>query len=64
MKESINVHGIETWNDVNRVKEGIILLEGIIACEIDKSQSIVNVVYDDTILTLEKIKIQIEDMGY
>lgn len=64
MKESINVHGIKTWNDVNRIKEGITLLEGIIACQIDKNQSIVNVVYDDTILTLEKIEIQIEDMGY
>ena len=64
MKESINIHGIKTWNDVNRIKEGITLLEGIIACQIDKKQSIVNIVYDDTILTLEKIKIQIEDMGY
>ena len=64
MKESINVHGIKTWNDVNRLKEGIVLLEGVMACEINKKQSLVNVVYDDRILSSDKIKDQIEDMGY
>ncbi|MDO4535559.1 MAG: heavy-metal-associated domain-containing protein [Clostridium perfringens] len=64
MKESINVYGMKTWDDVNKIKEGITLLEGIIACQIDKKQSIVSVVYDDRILTLDKIKVQIEDMGY
>ncbi len=64
MKESIKVHGIKSWDDVNRIKEGITLLEGIIACQIDKKQSIVNVVYDDRILSIDKIKSQIEDMGY
>ncbi len=64
MKESISVHGIKTWNDINRLKEGIILLEGIIACEINKKQSLVNVVYDARVLSLDRIKEQIEDIGY
>lgn len=64
MKESINIHEIKTWNDVNRLKEGIVVLEGVIACEINKKQSLVNIVYDDTILSLDEIKDQIEEMGY
>lgn len=64
MKESINVHGIKTWNDVNRLKNGIVILDGIIACEINKKESLVNIVYDDKILDLDKIKNEIEDMGY
>lgn len=64
MKESINVHGIKTWNDVNRIKNGIVILDGIIACEINKKESLVNIVYDNKILSLDEIKNQIEDMGY
>ena len=64
MKESINVHGIKTWNDVKKLKEGIVVLEGVIACQIDKKQALINIVYDDTILDLERIKDRIEDLGY
>ncbi|MFA9397014.1 MAG: heavy-metal-associated domain-containing protein [Clostridiaceae bacterium] len=64
MKTKISLLKISTIEDVNRIKNSISILQGVIACKINFEKQEVEVVYDDVYLTEDKIKEAVEDEGY
>lgn len=64
MKSVINVYKINTAEDVNLVRQAISANEGVIACQINKENGEVDIVYDSFFLTIEDIIESIEELGY
>lgn len=64
MKSVLTILSIITNEDINEIKEVISVNEGIIACEININKKEVSIVYDDRTVSLEKIIIAIEELGY
>lgn len=64
MREVLKVSNLNTNEDVSSLRDSISNNEGIIACEISLSKKEVNIVFDDTVITLDKILASVEELGY
>lgn len=64
MKSSIKIIGINTAEDVRKVKNAIASNQGVVACEISKEKGEVSIIYDDYFSSLEKIIDAVELLGY
>ncbi|MGL5245729.1 MAG: heavy-metal-associated domain-containing protein [Sarcina sp.] len=64
MKSSIKIADMNTNEDISLIKRAIASKEGVVACEINKSLKLVNIVYDSHFLKLDEIVFSIEDLGY
>lgn len=64
MKSVIKISNMNTSKDVNNIRNVISQNSGVIACEVNKGKKEVSVVYDDFILSLEKLVDSLEDKGY
>lgn len=64
MKSSIHVANMKTSGDIKKIKQAIISHEGIIACEINKEKSTINIVYDNYFLKIDDVIDTIENIGY
>ncbi|MPQ42345.1 heavy-metal-associated domain-containing protein [Clostridium tarantellae] len=64
MKSSIKIMDMKNNEDMSTIKKVIASQEGVVACEINKSLKLVNIVYDDRFLNLDNIISSIEDLGY
>lgn len=64
MKSTIKIANMRTSADINNIREAISNNEGVIACQINKEKSEVNVVYDSYFLREDKLIQVLEDLGY
>lgn len=64
MKSSINVPNMKTTDDIRKIRYVISSLEGVVACEINKDKSLVNIVYDNYFLNIDEVIDSIENLGY
>lgn len=60
----LNVKGMSCSHCENAVKNAVIALEGVDQVGVSLEEKTVTVEYDASIVTLEKIKFEIEDQGY
>ncbi|AYD39108.1 copper chaperone [Clostridium fermenticellae] len=64
MKSVLKVCNINTVNDVVKIKTAISNNSGVIACQINKENGEVSVVYDDHFVNNELLIQSIENLGY
>lgn len=64
MKSTIKIANMRNLADINNIREAISSNEGVIACQINKEKSEVNVVYDSYFLSEDKLIQSLEDLGY
>jgi copper chaperone len=64
MKSTIKIANMRSLGDINNIREAISNHEGVIACQINKEKSEVNVVYDSHFLSKDKLIQSLEDLGY
>lgn len=64
MKSTIRIANLRSLADINNIREAISNNEGVIACQINKEKSEVNVVYDSYFLSEDKLIQSLEDLGY
>jgi copper chaperone len=64
MKSTIKIANMRSLADINNIREAISSNEGVIACQINKEKSEVNVVYDSFFLSKDKLIQSLEDLGY
>lgn len=64
MKSTIKIANMRNLADINNIREAISSNEGVIACQINKEKSEVNVVYDSYFLSEDKLIHSLEDLGY
>jgi copper chaperone len=64
MKSTIKIANLRSSSDINIIREAISDNEGVIACQINKEKSEVNVVYDSNFLNEDKLVQSLEDLGY
>lgn len=64
MKSTIKIANLISLSDINNIREAISNNEGVIACQINKEKSEVNVVYDSYLLNEDKLVQSLEDLGY
>jgi len=63
MKEVINICGMKSSKDINKVKQAISFNDGVLACKIEKKEGKVEIVFDQY-TNIEEIIASIEDMGF
>lgn len=63
MKEVLNVCGIKSSKDVNKVRQAISSNDGVLACKIEKSTGAVEIVCDNY-ANMDDIIESIEDTGF
>lgn len=64
MKSTFKIANLRSLSDINNIREAISNNEGVIACQINKEKSEVNVVYDSYFLNKDKLIQSLEDLGY
>lgn len=64
MKSVIKIPTINNNDDVSDIREAIAKHDGVVACQISLSKKEVNIIYDSSAVTLEEIKISIEETGH
>ncbi|MFL0270068.1 heavy-metal-associated domain-containing protein [Candidatus Clostridium radicumherbarum] len=64
MKSTIKIANLRSLSDINNIREAISNNEGVIACQINKEKSEVNVVYDSHLINEDKLVQSLEDLGY
>lgn len=64
MKSTLKVFNMRTLNDVGSVRNAIAGNEGVIACQISKEKSEVEIVYDGRLLSEDIIIESIEELGF
>lgn len=64
MKSLLKISNVNTNEDIIKIREALAENEGLIACEISLSKKEVNLIYDDTSVTLDKLVSSIEEAGY
>ena len=64
MKAVVKVSELKTLRDIDNVRQAISLNIGVIACQITKEKSEVEIIYDDKLSTIEEIIDSIENSGY
>ena len=63
MIEVINICGMKSSKDVNKVKQAIAFNHGVLACKIEKKEGKAEIVFDQY-ANIEEIIESIEDMGF
>ncbi|WP_102399641.1 heavy-metal-associated domain-containing protein [Haloimpatiens massiliensis] len=64
MKSVFRVVGMRTCKDVSKIKNAIANNEGIVACQINKENSQVEIIYDDYFVNEDTLMECIERLGY
>jgi copper chaperone len=64
MKSTFKIANLRSLSDINNIREAISNNEGVIACQINKEKSEVNIVYDSYFLSEDKLIQSLEDLGY
>ena len=64
MNISLKVSNMNTNSDVGKIKEAMGENDGVVACEILQDKDEIQIVYDEQLVTVEKIISSIEDKGY
>jgi copper chaperone len=64
METVLNVEGMSCSHCVNAVNKAVGALDGVRGVMVDLKAKTVTVEYDDSKVTLENIKNEIEDQGY
>ena len=64
MKSVIKICNMESQRDTKKIQEIVVNNAGIIASEISLAKKEITVIYNETILNIEKIINSIEDLGY
>ncbi len=64
MNISLKVTNMDTNLDVSKIKEAMGENDGVVACEILQDKGEIQIVYDEQLVTVEKIISSIEDKGY
>ncbi|MGG7179007.1 heavy-metal-associated domain-containing protein [Clostridium paraputrificum] len=64
MKSIIRVCDISKPGDVGNIQRAIASNEGVIACEISLEKKEVQIIYNESFLSLDKIIESIENIGY
>lgn len=64
MKEVIKISNLNTNEDVLAIRENISNNEGVIACEVNLTEKEVSIVFDNQVVTIEKIVLSLEKLGY
>jgi copper chaperone CopZ len=60
---TFTVQGVESEDDVREIEEGLADVDGVMGAEIDRSGD-AEVKYDYDLLSEERIKITVREMGY
>lgn len=63
-KITLNVCGMASNDDVNKVRRAISSNEGVLACQIVSSKKQVEIIYDNLLSTEDDIIESIENAGY
>lgn len=64
MKSTVKIYDLGKEDDSLKIKSAISVLQGIIAYEVFLGKKEIQVVYNEDFVSLEKIIINIEDMGF
>ncbi|SUY48301.1 copper chaperone [Clostridium putrefaciens] len=64
MNISLKVSNMKTNSDVSKIKEAMGGNDGVVACEILQDKGEIQIVYDEKLVTVEKIISSVEDKGY
>ncbi|MFD3158631.1 heavy-metal-associated domain-containing protein [Haloimpatiens sp. FM7330] len=64
MKSIFKISSIKNNKDVMKIKNAITNYEGIVACQINKENGVVEVVYDNYFINEEAMSECIENLGY
>ena len=64
MKSVISLYNMNKSKDVGKIQEAISMNEGVIACEISLEKKQIQIIYNDSIVDLDKIIDSIENLGY
>ena len=64
MKSLVKIYNLFTNDDIIKIRNIVSNYEGIIACEINLNKKEVNLVYDELILSIDKVVESIENAGY
>ena len=64
MKSVISVYNMNKSKDVGNIQEAISMNEGVIACEISLEKKEIQIIYNESIVSLNKIIDSIENLGY
>lgn len=63
-KVSLNVEGMSCGHCVNAIKNALGELDGIVEVDVNLEEKKVNVEYDNSKITIDKIKEVIDEEGY
>ena len=64
MKEVLKISNLNTNDDVLALRESISNNEGVVACEVNLTKKEINIVFDDQVITIDKIVASLEKLGY
>lgn len=64
MKEVLKISNLNTNDDVLALRESISNNEGVVACEVNLTKKEINIVFDDQVITIDKIILSLEKLGY
>lgn len=64
MKEILKIYDLKDSSDTNKIQRAITNNEGVLACEFSISKKEVQIIYNDSIVTLDNIIESIELLGY
>ena len=64
MRSVIKVYNLNTSKDLGKIQNAISNNEGVIACEISLTKKEIQVIYNETIVNLDKLIECIENLGY
>jgi len=64
MRSVISVYNMNKLKDVGNIQNSIAMNEGVIACEISLEKKEIQIIYNDSIVSLDEIIDSIENLGY
>ncbi|MDP4144251.1 MAG: heavy-metal-associated domain-containing protein [Bacillota bacterium] len=64
MKSVLRVFNMNSINDVTNIRNAVANNEGVIACQINRDKGEVELVYDTSLVELDRIIESLEDLGY
>ena len=64
MKSVISVYNMNKSKDVDNIQDAISMNEGVIACEISLEKKEIQIIYNESIVSVNKVIDSIENLGY
>ncbi|MGE7271968.1 copper chaperone CopZ [Brevibacillus panacihumi] len=64
MTVTLNVQGMSCNHCVNSIEGALHKLEGVVTAKVNLADNQVNVTFEESVVSLEKVKETIEDQGY